>query len=483
MKGFLYAFISVSIGLASTSQAELNVVVVDQHNKTVPGAMVMVGQEEGQPFANNIAHTGRSGLASFDAPSLSNTAITVMVSGHPPITYFGQTGDEFIVAIPPALPTKKAKISGKFKNWPRKTSSAQAQVGLLIPFISPAGVFSFQMNDILSTSSDTISAVGQSFEVPSNLVVPRQKLSYGFFNVTLQKDTYRFPVNGPRTLGFSAMSGQFPFKKVVDKMRNGGSALDIINDIKLRAFGTVDNVQLSSTVKHTFDLSQGQLEPCAQVTSRNNPQNLDLLSISLVRDSSATRNFQVTDLKTVGNRGANVLCVKNDQRPISIMNMGLDVDGQTGRNNNRGITSIFARNIPRTSNTQVNLDSYFKVPKVTVSNNGRTVMASRPERQGVSPQATGLFAQLSTVKNHNMGKFSVEEVVPQWVVFAPGNMNKFNLPELPSIAAPSNARRWEVIWLGTEAKYHYNQNFMVSVDLGYDLFETMTHAARNSRDF
>ena len=95
-----------------------------------------------------------------------------------------------------------------------------------------------------------------------------------------------------------------------------------------------------------------------------------------------------------------------------------------------------------------------------------------------------------------MGQFIAEDVTARWVVFAPQSVTQLDLPELPPemafydgswMTAPkiktATVKRWDMVWLGLDPQFHYDSSRVVSVDLGYDLFETMTHAARNAKDF
>jgi hypothetical protein len=86
----------------------------------------------------------------------------------------------------------------------------------------------------------------------------------------------------------------------------------------------------------------------------------------------------------------------------------------------------------------------------------------------------------------------IEENHPQWVIFSDGSETTITLPSVPVKAmrqkvqkAPVriDAQRWEMVWLGFEQKHQFSAAQSRSVQLGYDLFETMTHAARNATDF
>ncbi|MDZ4678467.1 MAG: Ig-like domain-containing protein [Oligoflexia bacterium] len=510
MKSNLGVFLSVliSFNLAMASSPALLVKVIDQKGQAVTGAVVQVGKAPNSPFAQNTAITNSQGIASFNASSINgeitDTPITIVKTGYPKITYFNQSGIEFKLQLPPPSLQKQAELSGDFVGWDALivNFSDIATFGLFLPFLNADKLFAFQMSDLISTQVDKFSVLGKDVFVPSNLIFPKQRHSYGIIPITLNKPIFRLPMSVPATYSFQAVAGQFPFDDVAGDLVDGKTLFDIINQMTMQKFGLIKDKTMSGPVSGLhMNVNEAKLGPCLKLETKNAPLP-KVAGLALTRAPELVgKPYQPTDIKNIAAGAQNLSCIKGDSRPVNAMALAMNYHLENeAMIFHKGMSSILARNIPHSSTTiNLTLKSYFSVPQLKISEAGGVVESTRPERQGISPTSSAVHAILSDVTVTQTGTIINESVRPQWIVFGNSTLEKIQLPtlsaELLSIDTrsiydqiaqtqpPTNFKRWEYIWLGLDPVLQFDNNQLMSVNIGYDLFESMTHAARNAVDF
>ncbi|MCC6278318.1 MAG: hypothetical protein IT289_10435 [Oligoflexia bacterium] len=481
-------------GQQTWAQDSIRIIVSEQGGTPVEGVTVLVGTGPDQPFVQNWKKTDSKGIVEFQTLSLDDQPITLSKAGYPRITYFNQFGMDFQLKLPPPSRFQKIEVSGELTGF---DNTKLGRLGLFVPFFTSDKLFQFAITDLISPIDDQFSVLGKDLYLPSNVTLPKQTHWVGVVPVTLNKPKFHIPVFVPDTHHFIGVGGTFPFDKVKDTLSSDtGTLFDIINDVKFDRLHYVTDQYLTSPRTYNLDLGLTRLKQCLRVSAKNFPSQLRVVSFSLLRfPQSYGQPYMPMDLKALDQGAQGISCIENDTRPFNVMNLAFNfkkVNNQTFFE--KGMSSIISRNIPRGPMTPGLLEhkSFFSVPDVAVTNQGSEVAVSRPERPGISPTASALFAVLSDVQITPTANGVVEESHPKWVVFASSKTSYFKLPQLPVDAQKESVliapvrvdtKRWEIAWLGLETRHQFDKSQLRSVNLGYDLFEAMTHASRNAQDF
>lgn len=490
--GFLLVFINIW-----ALNAGAGVVVKVTSVSGVPEAFsqVMIGSKPGVPFENNWVKTDQVGVAHFDnIESLEEpTSITIVSPDRPHVTYLKQTGKEFNLIVPSSKPQDISDLKGQITGWTNPGQNNHVDFGTVLPLVSASRIFELQVSDFMSTKMDKISVIGQSFFLPSNLSLPKQRLKYSFFPITLEKEGYLLPVPSPQKYHFTAITGRFPFEKVAKiLMSNDKSFLDVVNDVKYEKEFLIYNQNITQAT-HNYDIDikkASPLTPCISVITNKVPQDYKTLSVALVQDlTQEGLPYTITDLKMTDSTGLNLNCLDKDLKDITVASLGMSYKTTSKKVEfGKGFTIAVKRKIKRPTEKPLEFNTFFDIPKLNILNKGDTVVFSRVERKDISPNAAGFYAVLSEVLERRDAPNDdlIEYNIQKWVVFGaepPQGLNaaSFDLPVLPGeffqqSFTPKRKKRWEVTWLGSESQESVNH-------INFNFFEAATHAARNSSDF
>ncbi|MBK9294413.1 MAG: hypothetical protein IPM57_08200 [Oligoflexia bacterium] len=493
-------FLALSLSL-NLAYAELVIKVENLNGEPEAGAQVLVGHKPNDPFENNWTRTNSQGIVSFkNIENIENLPITIVSPLRPNVTYLKQSGNYFELLVPSPKPQDISDLKGQFKGWLSPGQNNHVDFGVVLPLINASRIFELQVSDFMSTKMDQITVAGKTIFLPSNISLPKQKLKYSIFTITLEKPSYMLPVPSPQKYHFSAFTGRFPFEKVANTlMSNDKTFLDVINDVKFENEFTIYDQEITqSSHQYDFNIKDAhKLSPCINTTAKNIPEDYKILTAALVQDTSQVGlPYSVTDLKLTSSNPQQLNCISNDVKNISIAAIGLNYKTENKKVTfGKGFTISIKRNIPRfeafsIANPTVEFSEFFNIPKVTVLNGGSSVMFTRVERENLSPLASGFYAVLSEVLQRREPAVDgdlIEYNIPKWMVFSNAPIDgfsvaNFDLPQLPKdffqqSFTPKRFKRWEVTWLGKHESRATEQQF----DFNY--FKEATHAARNSSDF
>lgn len=129
------------------------------------------------------------------------------------------------------------EVSGTTVNYNGKDKDGIVDFSLVIPAMTAEELMNFDLGRIISPENDTLSILGKSLEIPSNLSLPKQVESY-FLSFTLDKPAYRSYVREMGYYNLYALQGNFPIKKVVDGFQGGKSLFELVNLFTFKGGGS-----------------------------------------------------------------------------------------------------------------------------------------------------------------------------------------------------------------------------------------------------
>lgn len=473
----LTVILCLFVTFEALAQAKIKVRVLTQEGQPAAGVYVQVGPQPHDPFPSNFKQTNLEGLVGFETERISDQPITLAHESFPTITYFNQSGEEFILKLPLPKAFGDATIEGTFSGWPEIKDRDSVTFGLFFPLLEIDKLFHLPVNHLVSSTLDKISIFGKQIEIPTNFVLPKQSVQYSIASITLEKDFYSYSLKPKKWHSFLALVGKLPLSKEVetfafDAEKSFGPSL---LNMQFERFGLVTNQYSSEgTTRLDMNLDTGLLSPCVKAAVTQPFDDLEFLAVNTVRNPELVgQPYQPTDFQALTQDLKPLKCIAKDQRNVNVISMGVNYRLQrTKLFVDPGNTTILARDVPR--GTFLTMDTFFSIPQLSLTHQGQGLQLTRPERAGMSPEAQALHAILT------------ENEDPIWVVFASGKENGFTLPKLNFDTVDfvqKQKKRWEVIWLGLEEKMQFNRRNRVSIRPGYEIFEIMTHAASNYVDF
>ena len=152
--------------VGSMSFATDVVTVVDQNNRPVSNATVLLGYEAGNPFPNNTLTTNGSGVASVPADWKAALPVTVQAPGFITTTIPVAMPGMMTVQLTPQESANEIEIKGTTTGYGTMIDNGRVQFGLVIPAINRQQMLAFDMSTVMSPQIDTINVLGQNVNIP-----------------------------------------------------------------------------------------------------------------------------------------------------------------------------------------------------------------------------------------------------------------------------------------------------------------------------
>lgn len=301
-EAFWQNFWSTLKGQSSPRAADLSVKVLSSSTgKPVQGALVLVGQKKGDPFATNFATTDAEGMAFFNDEALKKgTPLTVTASmqGFGNFSLVGNTNNTVELAIQPATRGRDHSfLQGKLLGFPSGIGSTRLEVGMFIPAFRTESLMNFDPQQIVSSYKVEIDVYGKRL-VPGNVVMPRQSKRYGIIPITIDKPEFIMPLpNGLRT-HMSGILGSVSIGDASDAVKNK-DFLAVLNMTELTHLGFTERMSVRGNDR--FDLNAGmELEAKAvKAQFTGVAAKLDAVAISFLDPENDQGDFVPMDVKAL----------------------------------------------------------------------------------------------------------------------------------------------------------------------------------------
>lgn len=436
--------------------------VVNTDGQAVAGATVTVGTAVNAPFEGNQFVTDSNGTFLTPATWADEQMITIQAAGYVRSTYLNQMplGQELTVRKQFSEP--KFELSGQGTGFQIKDKDGLIDYALMIQPLGRKELFMFDLSMVISSEMDEIKVMGQDVLVPANISLPKQKESY-ILPVTIEKPRYHIPFYEAGEKTVYTVKGQFPFKKVIDEMRDNKKFFELINHFTLQG-GSIKKVTISKN-KEVVDLPVNELKFDQKRTVKVPNFNANEYIIALP-GSVYQGQLYPTDVKRVESGATLKMTTAAGSEPMLLMVL------KDSREEAVGTGSLSTALVPFSEGVAPTLLPIVGAPKIT----GLLKVDIPALRKTVSVQEQGTFAVLSTVVVKQVGSFGYEIVTPQWDVYGTNWVNGFQLPDLADNPRLNGKKRWEVSLIGgTETRE--------PVVLGPRIFEQATHASHSFLDF
>lgn len=441
--------------------------VLNQFGEPISGAKVLVGDAQGAPFRDNFITTDNTGVAMVSRDWISEASVTVDASGYVRQTLLNQKPGNLIIKMSSAYLTERAELRGQVTQLPVVNGDKLIDFALVMPALSKADLLNFDLGQVISPYTDTLTAAGQSGDVPSNVSIPKQKESY-FIGVTLDKPIYRLkmPTYGPKRI--VSVRGRFVFKTMVSELQNGKAFYELINHFSILG-GSIRDTVIASPLTQ-LDIPGNEMSFSQTVQAKPKSFAADELLLVLAAnevsnsiiptDIKRATNGQATHLQSLPNKPAYVISVIKKQAEF----MSPEPDADRMSASLLPVEQSGKALLPLVANPQmINQGQYTIVlPNISLVS-------------GINPLATS--ASISDVIQTMDGEKQITITIKKWDVLGLGwnfNNQRISLPKWP-LDTNQSRKRLEINFIGS--------TIGKSSHLDKSLIENATHVTHASTDF
>ncbi len=442
------------------------VVGMDVSGVGLSGAQILIGNKVGVPFQDNYFEADAAGCFQLPANWIDKQNVTIEAPGYIRTTFVNvepRVRDYFLNL---ADGSQRMELKGVATGFGELKKDGFIDFALIVPMLSRFQLSQFNIADLLSPETDTISALGRSMSMPSNLSLPKQSENYSILSVKIDKPIYRTFFRKADTYRMVAARGKFPFKEVVKEMNAGKSLFDVLNKMEFLSGGKMDVAITSAATQKDIATEDYILSGGVSVQAPMYAAGKIMLSTLLNLDQDS---FIATDVKTLASKekialkgiaGAtqSVLNLLGTQRVLKSGYVTLEPQ----------ISSAFlpASNIVAPIYLNTIAKPIF---------DGTYVRSTPPTlTTGIAP--AGTYAVVSDLNITDTVDAYHEEKTRLWEIYADEWVSEIALPEWPAALGATAQKRLEVSYLGQAGATGVSQS-------GPQMIESSTHATKNALDF
>lgn len=440
-----------------------SLMITDLDSRPIAGAKIQIGPREGSPFPGNLIVTDVNGAAPIPSGWIDAQPITIDAAGFVRATYIEQPAITRTFKLRRTPSSGTFELKGETSGFPNLRQDGILDVGLVVPAFKRRSIPTLQITSLISPQSDTISALGKKFQLPSNISIPKQTESY-VLPITFNKPVYRMYFPGPETYQIAAINARFPLREIIDGKRAGLPFTDLINKFNFVSAGLKTVSVREGSTAQPLTVSSISFTPTIPVTAPNFDPSLTMISVSLPEKDG---EFYASDVKRLAPRGRVTL-----KAPTQVSASSL-------------VASLLS---PQFSESSIGADSEQISVTLTPANSSQAFefldLAQAPELHSGSlilhpPRAiTGVKSAithvvLSAVEVIDGGDYQLEKLTPLWDIYASEWAQRIDLPIEPDTREAH--LRWAVTFIG-------QSETSAPTPLGPDAFEKATHTSRSAVD-
>jgi len=412
----------------------------------IPGAFVMVGLEEGDPFLGNFGTTNAQGEITFSHPSLMGPQhVTAGANGYRFYSFLDVDAAQVVLPLSLRSPSVSvSNVTGSLTSFSGVDCDNWLQLAIVMPALSMGDLMGFDIQGQM-TQRVPLDLMGDTVYVPGNLVIPSQKenpyLWCALFGVEIVKSTYQL------SLPTGSTQNLFSFGAETDLGALLGGTFDL-SSIRPLELGVARNVTVTGNMTVNISMASALSLNLGLITA-NTPADSTVMLLSLGEiNGDPTRapgagDIFLLDFDQVaggGTVGANLFTTPRvaPLGDIRYLSMGIATD--TAGLGLTGVTGQMDRSDYTPPDTRW-LSTFFRPLRLDPVS-GNLFSFSDVRQPGVSPTPDLHLATLShvvTVPDTSPGAEpgdTVDITDTLWTLAFPGENLAFELPILPA-AAPS----------------------------------------------
>lgn len=452
--------------------------VVDQNNRPVAQATILLGYEVGDPFSDNLLVTDGSGTASIPADWKAALPVTVQAPGYITLTVPVMSPGEHEMQLTRQEGGDSIEVKGTTTGYGRLPSDGKVNFALVIPALTREQMLAFDLASVISPQNDAIEIIGNPVKIPSNIALPEQRETF-IFPITLNKPDYRLFVRSPGQYRITALHGQFPLQRVVNDIRGGKSIFEVINHFTLIEQGQIDVDVRGPVSGANMVVNQNRFTQNIAVKAPTFAAGHVMLGLAMLEENGT---FVPTDIKRFTPGQSMNLKSRDNGRTPAVLSLLLEEEKKSYQfniepdqpwvNKMQDFSRLSFAFTPATGTVTPKFLPLTAKPVV----NGNVVKVVPPTLPaGLTAVATGLV--YSEVEELGTEDVRNERRTRLWEVWSNGWLSHIELPKINFPRDPKRKYRWEVLFLARPSHFVGESISNGRVDL-----ESITHVSRNALD-
>lgn len=446
-----------------TAQAAVVITVADEAGTPLKGAKVLIGWSKDKPFAGNFLVTDANGQVTSPEAWTEPLPITAQAAGFVRLTFLEQAPKAVTLKLRRVNKEPKIELSGLTTGHTVANGDGQTDFGLVMSALTRNDMLAFDLNKVISTQMDQISAIGQKIDIPSNITLPEQRENY-ILPITLNKPAYRLYFGDKGQHRVYAAQGRFPFKTVIDEVRSDKKFYELINHFSITG-GVIRDVRLTAD-RSRLDLPVTELKFDEKRAMKAPAIRADEVLIALAA-ADMSGWLVPTDVKKLASNETMNMSVMKSRTSFAIGVLKRSNEFEAGPGQDRLSATI----LPFTAGVKPAMLPLINNPRI--ASNGDLLLPKPSTISGVKELATyTIFSEVKEIPVGTDGKMPFLARI--WEVYAPDWVDTMTLPKWPDGTPAPAAKRWEVSYIGS--------NKTASVELGQPVIEAATHVTHSSLD-
>ena len=435
---------------------------INEAGEPLTHAQVLIGEADGA-FPGNSGQTDDNGDFLVPADWTSNDMVTVDAPGYLRATYMGLAPESKVITLKKQF-NSQVQLKGVTSGHPIKNKDGYIDFSLVMSAMTRQDLLNFQVQKVVSPINDTISVVGQEMNIPANVSLPKQTESY-LIGITIEKPAYRLFFADKGVQRVFAARGRFPFKAVVDGLRNKQEMFELINYFSI----TGGSIRDANLTEDTNKLDIPVMDITFNSKKAFKAPKLSSNQVMVALTAADNSGYLIpTDIKRLSSEQAINLAVWNEHPTMlaQVIKNKNEFDAtKPGLDRLSAILLPFDDNVtseylPLITNPTAKGKNVFAIPAVAPVAN-------------VNKLATyGLISDLKIDKDKDGLTRKTASAV--WEVYAPDWVTEIKLPQW-TWANAAVTSRFEVSLVGSTSSD--------TIPLGPQMMEKATHVTRSSVDY
>ena len=225
--------------IVKTFSGAPNLTVQDINGNPIASAQIMIGDSVGVPFANNVLTADANGTLAVPTAWTAPTSLSISAAGFVTASFLHTLPIAGIFKLRKQVLQNTVEYSGNTTGYPAFDDFSIAHISLVFEAINRSELANFSLAKIMSPESDSFSVLNNTVNVPSNLSIPDQTLSY-IIHINVSKPLFRIPLQAASDHVMVGLHAQFPVTDLVRSVRNKASLFEMVNFFKLHKLKSTD---------------------------------------------------------------------------------------------------------------------------------------------------------------------------------------------------------------------------------------------------
>jgi len=297
---------SISDTSSNAASDQVQVTVIDDVTQApIAGAQVTISDSIGFGSVTDRMKADALGAVLFRGLSPSPKTVTVSKSGYATLSVVGVQGSTMTAFLRPVIAQPQTVVSsGIINNWDGASDdSSTAHGGLVFRTMGALDLLNFQISNFISPLKDELDlgGIAGKHNIPSNIAIPEQNVSYLFFNIDLNKPTFRLPIPASQQVGLTGIEIEANVSDLVSIAQSKQFSYDILNKVKFLRVGVTHDFSTDRDVQINFDATTPLVQIHQVSISKEPPFQADVIAVSLT-DAAGDKSVLIpSDVKTILN--------------------------------------------------------------------------------------------------------------------------------------------------------------------------------------